>query len=133
MTFPCPSSACWGGISLAGDMVGPLLLAAWPDGNTVVSSFRLAKTEDASPPVATGNFSIVPIEKGTSVNGTNVMFTFLCKGCIGSSLGFAAGDTLGTFEMAWALASKAVTEVSNPATELSFQNSGTCYLTCGGF
>ncbi|KAH7329906.1 putative cellobiose dehydrogenase [Rhexocercosporidium sp. MPI-PUGE-AT-0058] len=124
MTFPLTASGGWGGISLADDMVGPLLLAAWPDGNTVQSSFRLASTEDASPPVATGSFSVVPIPSGTSVNGTSMSFTFLCKNCIDSKLGFAAGNTLGTFGMGWALAGKPVSDPASAATELSFHDKG---------
>src|SRR3990170_3051923 len=42
LTFPTPNGAGWGGISLTDDMVGPLLLAEWPSGNEVVSSFRVA-------------------------------------------------------------------------------------------
>ncbi len=124
MTFPLTAAGGWGGISLADDMVGPLLLAAWPDGNNVVSSFRLAKTEDASPPVVNGNFSVVPIASGTSVNGTSMSFTFLCQNCIDSKLWFAAGNTGGSFGMGWALAGKAVSSASDPASELPFHDKG---------
>ncbi|KAL2059830.1 hypothetical protein VTL71DRAFT_9985 [Oculimacula yallundae] len=125
MSYPTPNNQGWGGISLADDMVGPLLLAAWPDGQTVRSSFRVAKTEDESPPVAVGTFNIVPIPQGTNVNGTHMTFTFLCQNCIDSKLGFAASSTsAGAFEMGWALASKAVSTPTSNATELSFHNSG---------
>ena len=124
MTFPLTSAGGWGGIALADDMVGPLLLAAWPNGNAVESSFRLASTEDASPPVANGNFSVVPIPSGTSVNASSMSFTFLCQNCIDSKLGFAAGNTLGTFGMAWALAGKPVSNPADAATELSFHDKG---------
>ncbi|CZR61237.1 uncharacterized protein PAC_11133 [Phialocephala subalpina] len=125
ISCPCPSNTCWGGISLADDMVGPLLLAAWPNGNTVQSSFRLAKIEDASPLVVNGNFSVKTIEKGTSVNGTHMLFTFLCQNCIDSKLGFAASDTnAGVFEMGWALADTAVSNAADPAAELTFHNKG---------
>jgi len=33
-------AAGWAGVSLGGPMVNKLLIAAWPDGNTVTSSFR---------------------------------------------------------------------------------------------
>lgn len=124
MTFPLTTAGGWGGISLADDMVGTLLLAAWPSGSTVQSSFRLAKTEDASPPVAPGNFSVLQIPSGTSVNDTSMIFTFLCQNCIDSKLGFAAGNTLGTFGMGWALAGKAVSIATDPATELPFHDKG---------
>jgi len=106
-------------------MVGPLLLAAWPDGTTVRSSFRLAKTEDASPPVAPGNFNVVQIPQGTSVNGTHMLFTFLCQNCMDSTLGFAASDTnAGSFSMAWALAATSVARPADDATELPFREAG---------
>lgn len=125
ISCPCPSSTCWGGISLADDMVGPLLLAAWPNGNSIQSSFRLAETEDASPPVAAGNFSVVPIPQGTSANGTHMLFTFLCQNCIDSKLGFAASDTnAGVFEMGWALADTTVSNSADPAAQLTFHNKG---------
>ncbi|PVH78335.1 iron reductase domain protein [Cadophora sp. DSE1049] len=124
MTFSLTADGGWGGIALADDMVGPLLLAAWPNGNTVQSSFHLPSTEDASPPVATGNFSVVPIPSGTSVNASSMSFTFLCQNCIDSKLGFAAGNTLGTFRMAWALAGKPVSNPPDGATELSFHDKG---------
>tara|TARA_R110002060_G_scaffold32428_3_gene42998 strand:+ start:916 stop:1485 length:570 start_codon:yes stop_codon:yes gene_type:complete len=124
MTFPLTAAGGWGGIALADDMVGPLLLAAWPNGNAVESSFRLASTEDASPPVANGNFSVAPIPSGTSVNASSMSFTFLCQNCIDSKLGFAAGNTLGTFGMAWALAGKPVSNPADAATELSFHDKG---------
>ncbi|KAF8867419.1 CBD9-like protein [Acephala macrosclerotiorum] len=123
-SYPCPSNTCWGGVSLADDMVRRLLLAAWPNGNFVQSSSRLAKT-DASPPVATGNFSVVPIPQGTSVNGTHMLFTFICQNCIDSKLGFAASDTnSAVFEMGWALADTAVSAPADPAAELTFHNKG---------
>ncbi|RDL38364.1 Uncharacterized protein BP5553_02704 [Venustampulla echinocandica] len=125
MDFPTPANAGWGGISLADEMVGPLLLVAWPTGNNVTSSFRLAKNEDDSPPVTTGSFAVSPIPQGTSANGTHMKFTFLCQNCIDGKLGFAAGDTNSAgFEMGWALASKAVKNAADPATTLPFHNSG---------
>jgi len=86
-----------------------------------MSSFRIAKTEDASPPVATGKFSIARIDKGTIVNATHMKFTFVCQGCIDGRLGFAAGGTMGTFEMGWALA-----DTADSDTTLLLHNSGEC-------
>ncbi len=105
-------------------MEGPLLLAAWPNGNAVTSSFRVAENEDDSPPEVSGAFKVVPIEAGTVANGTHMTFTFLCQNCIDGSLGLGAGDTLGTFEMGWALASKKVSDPADPAAILAFHNSG---------
>lgn len=125
-SFPTPAGSGWGGVSLTDDMVGPLLLAVWPNGNNVVSSFRKARNEDDSPPTVNGAFKVVPIPQGTQITSAKLTFTFLCQNCIDASLGFSAGNTFGSVEMGWALASRPVRNAADPATELSFHNSGMC-------
>lgn len=126
LSAPMPGGAGWAGISLQEDMEGPLLITAWPNGNDVVSSFRVARNEDDSPPVVTGQFSIVPIPSGTVVNDTFMTFTFLCKNCIGDARrSFTAQDTAGEFAIGWALADRAVSDPNDPAAILPFHNSGT--------
>ncbi|KAF2106966.1 hypothetical protein BDV96DRAFT_458923, partial [Lophiotrema nucula] len=125
MSFPVKAGAGWGGIALHDDMEGPLLLTAWPNGNSVVSSFRVAQNEDDSPPVVSGQFQVAQIDSGTVANDTHMTFTFLCKNCVGDSkLGFTAQDTGGNFGMGWALADRAVSNPANPAATLPFHNSG---------
>ncbi|MBE3049783.1 hypothetical protein IMZ48_46260 [Candidatus Bathyarchaeota archaeon] len=123
-TFPLSQGEGWGGISLTGDMEGPLLLAAWSDGTNVVSSFRQAFNEEDNPPEVTGTFSLRPITEGTSVNGTFLTFTFLCEGCLSDGLGLAAADTAGVAEMGWALSSIPVRNAETPAGVLDFHDSG---------
>ncbi|CAG8971651.1 hypothetical protein HYALB_00003119 [Hymenoscyphus albidus] len=125
MTFPTPSGDGWGGIALAGDMVGPLLLAAWPDGEQVVSTFRQASSKSDSPPVLGGPFQIKEIKEGTKINSTHMQFTFLCQGCLGlnGTLGFEAPDAGGNVKMGWALASKSVTTKGDSASEMPFHDS----------
>jgi hypothetical protein len=125
ISAPMPGGSGWAGISLQGDMEGPLLLAAWPNGNEVVSSFRVAENEDDSPPVVSGQFEVVPIPQGTVVNDTFMTFTFLCRNCVGDgATSFTAQDTAGDFEMGWALADRAVSDPADPAAILPFHNSG---------
>ncbi|ORY06885.1 hypothetical protein BCR34DRAFT_446515, partial [Clohesyomyces aquaticus] len=125
LSAPMPGGAGWAGISLQGDMEGPLLLTAWPNGNGVVNSFRVAKNEDNSPPTVTGAFSVVDIPAGTVVNDTHMTWTFLCKSCIGDAkTGFTAQDAAGSVEMGWALASRKVSNPADPAAILPFHNSG---------
>lgn len=115
----------WGGISFQDNMEGPLLLCAWPNGNKVVSSFRVAKNEDDSPPVVTGDFKIVQIDQGTVVNSTHMTFTFMCQNCVGDArTSFTAQDTAGKFGMGWALADAAVSDPADPAAVLGFHNVG---------
>jgi hypothetical protein len=55
------------------DMEGPLLIAAWPNGNGgVVSTFRVSQDEDESPPTVNGNFKISVIQDGTFSDGSNM-------------------------------------------------------------
>jgi hypothetical protein len=121
---PMPNRRGWAGISLTDDMVGPLLLVAWPNGNQVVTSLRIARNEDDSPPVVSGRFQVIPIPGGTVVNDTSMKFTFLCQNCIDAGIGFGPADTSGNFDMGWALADRAVSNPADPAAYLPFHNVG---------
>ncbi|KAK1758680.1 hypothetical protein QBC47DRAFT_148745 [Echria macrotheca] len=125
LSFPLANGAGWGGFSLTGDMEGPLLMAAWPDGQgKVVASFRQAFNEDDNPPEVTGSFAVRPIATGTSVNNTFLTFTFLCEGCLDDTLGLGAARTAGTAEMGWGLASIPVRNPGSSNGVLGFHNSG---------
>lgn len=129
ISAPMPGGSGWAGISMQGDMEGPLLLAAWPNGNEVVSTFRIAENEDDNPPVVAGQFEVVPIPQGTVVNDTFMTFTFLCRNCVGEQVNsFSAQDTAGDFGMGWALADRAVSDPADPAAVLPFHNSGECSI-----
>ena len=120
-----PNREGWAGISLQEDMVDPLLIVAWPNGNEVVSSFRVARNEDDSPPEVTGDFSIVEIPEGTVVTDTKMTFTFLCQNCLDNGqLSFSPQDTSGKFGMGWALADRPVSDAGDTAAELPFHNVG---------
>ncbi|KAK8106615.1 hypothetical protein PG999_009974 [Apiospora kogelbergensis] len=127
LTFPLNNGAGWGGWSLTGDMEGPLLMAAWSDGTSVVSSFRQAANEKHNPPEVAGNFSVKPISKGTSVNNTFLTYTFLCEGCLGAQFGLdpnANASKGSSAEMGWALSSKPVINPGSSAGVLAFHNVG---------
>ncbi|KAK0733769.1 hypothetical protein B0T26DRAFT_620902, partial [Lasiosphaeria miniovina] len=126
LTFPLARGAGWGGFSLTGDMEGPLLMAAWPDGaGGIVSSFRQAANEDDNPPEVSGGFAVRPIAAATSVNATFLSYTFLCEGCLDASLGLSAAQTAGAaVEMGWALGSRAVGNQASTAAVLNFHNVG---------
>ncbi|KAH8601107.1 hypothetical protein B0O99DRAFT_589187 [Bisporella sp. PMI_857] len=110
----------WAGISLGGSMVGKLLIAAWPNGNQVISSFRKA-TAYSPPPRVTGAYSINPVLNGTYVNETHFALTFQCKGCIlKDGTTFAAGDT-NTY-LGWALSSTLPAATADPAARLQYHD-----------
>ncbi|KAE8451363.1 hypothetical protein EG329_003992 [Mollisiaceae sp. DMI_Dod_QoI] len=104
----------WAGISLGGGMTNKLLIAAWPSGTKIVSSFR-GTTAFRSPPEATGAYTMTPIDAGTYVNATNWSYTFLCKGCVlADGTTFAASDASGT--LGWAFSAVAPAAPANHAT-----------------
>jgi hypothetical protein len=87
------------GVSLGGGMLNKLLFIAWPNQQSIVSSFRKATlvpklticaivrgwhhySKYGSPTVANGTFSQTPIANGTYVNSTHWTYTFLCSKCI---------------------------------------------------
>ena len=115
LDVPMPNGQGWAGISLKEDMVDPLLIVAWPNGNEVVSSFRIARNEDDSPPEVTGDFSIVQIPEGTVVTDSKMVFTFLCQNCLDNGqLSFTPQDTRGKFGMGWALADRSQHDLPRP-------------------
>jgi hypothetical protein len=106
----------WSGVSLGGTMVGKLLIAAWPNGNTVLSSFRKA-TGFSSPPVATGTFSMTPIINGTYVNSTHWAYTFLCSKCIDGTTTFKASEAAPV--LGWASNTAPPSQKTNAASPIS--------------
>ncbi|KAF2830839.1 CBD9-like protein, partial [Ophiobolus disseminans] len=107
----------YSGVSLGGGMLGKLLVLAWPNQQTVVSSFR--KTANyGSPAVATGTFSQIPIANGTYVNSTHWTYTFLCSKCIQTDgTTFKATDTAPS--LGYALNANAPAQRTNAAAAVS--------------
>jgi hypothetical protein len=122
--MPLTNASGWVGAALGSDMVGPLLLVAYPSGNKVVSSFRVA-SDYVSPPVYSGNatLSMQPIAAGTKVTADSLTYTFVCSGCItGSVLSFSAdepGDVFG-----WAISTTRVARPSSSSSPLNFHEAG---------
>ncbi|KAJ4295201.1 hypothetical protein N0V90_007211 [Kalmusia sp. IMI 367209] len=68
----------WAGASFTGSMLNAMLLVAWPNGDEIVSSLRVA-TNYALPKVIDGP-TLQTI--ASSTNETGFSYTFLCKNCI---------------------------------------------------
>ncbi|KAL5418351.1 hypothetical protein PMIN03_001073 [Paraphaeosphaeria minitans] len=111
----------WSGASLAGPMKNALLVLAWPNNNTIVSSFR--KTNQyGSPPVPTGAFMQLPIANGTYTNTTHWTYTFVCSKCIQSDgTTFAANEN--TTVLGYALSSATPSQKGNAASSVSKHSS----------
>ncbi|KAF2260566.1 CBD9-like protein [Lojkania enalia] len=107
----------WSGVSLGGGMLNKLLIVAWPNGQSVVASFR--KTANfGNPPVTTGSFTQKAIANGTYVNSTHWRYTFLCEKCIlMDKTTFGPSDTAPNF--GWARNSAAPAQKPNAAAAVS--------------
>ncbi|CZR55033.1 uncharacterized protein PAC_04919 [Phialocephala subalpina] len=107
----------WAGVSLGGSMVNKLLIAAWPSGTKIISSFRETPAT-RSPPEATGpGYTITPIDAGTYTNATHWSLTFLCKGCILTD-GTTFASNASTDVLGWAFATAAPATPANHASTL---------------
>ncbi|KAM7201711.1 hypothetical protein V8F33_003260 [Rhypophila sp. PSN 637] len=125
LTFPLANGAGWGDFSLTGDIEGPLLMVAWPDGQgNIISSFRQVFNEDDNPPEVTRSFTSTRIPEATGVNNTFLTYTFLCEGCLAPNLGFEGAGAVQATEMGWTLASRAVRDPGILNGISGFYNSG---------
>ncbi|CAJ2511151.1 Uu.00g067760.m01.CDS01 [Anthostomella pinea] len=119
---PLKDGEGWGGFDFGVSMAGYLLIVAWPNGDDVVLSPRMA-TGYTTPSAYTGNVTLTPIADGTFINSTHLSATFLCAGCItGNSDSFSANETNAVF--AYAYSTTAVTDPTDSSTELSYHTAG---------
>lgn len=116
MVIPLTDKAGWGAVSLGGGMLNKLLFVAWPNGEDVVTSFRLA-TAYANPDVYTGDVSALPIANGTFINGTHLSYTFVCKGCINAD---SFDATAATPVMGYAVAATSPETVTDASSALTY-------------
>ncbi|KAM0324678.1 hypothetical protein ACHAQA_008071 [Verticillium albo-atrum] len=115
-----PISDGYASVSLGGGMVGQLLVVAWPEGDSVITSMRKASGY-SNPDVVTGDFSIKTI--ASSITETSFIYTFLCEGCLSDSTQSFAPDAA-TPTLGFALSDTAVTDPSNPASALNYHGTG---------
>lgn len=123
VVVPLTNGEGWGGISLGGDMTKHLLFVAWPNGEDIVTSFRLASSY-ANPAVYTDTtVNALPIANGTFVNSTHLSYTFLCSGCIiGGTTTFAATDSSPI--IGYAISTSNPTTVSSSSSALVYHDAG---------
>ncbi|EXL58346.1 hypothetical protein FOCG_01889 [Fusarium oxysporum f. sp. radicis-lycopersici 26381] len=120
MVFPREKEG-WGGISFRGGMVGGLLFVAWPNGDDIVTSFRMANSY-ANPDVYTNTtVKATPIPDGTFINSTHVSYTFLCEGCVVEKTTSLTGESP---VVGYAWSSIDVDTPSDPESALSYHGAG---------
>lgn len=123
IVVPLTDGAGWGGISFGGDMTKHLLFVAWPNGDEIMTSFRLASSY-ANPAIYTNTtVEALPIANGTFVNSTHLSYTFVCSGCIiGGTTTFAATDAAPV--IGYAVSSSNPTTVSSSDSALVYHDAG---------
>ncbi|KAJ4304012.1 hypothetical protein N0V88_001616 [Collariella sp. IMI 366227] len=91
----------WCGVSLGGPMTNSLLIAAWPNADTIYTSLRYASGY-AMPDPYTGDAKITQIS--STINSTHFTLVFRCENCLqwnqGGSSGGAA-TTNGVLVLGW--------------------------------
>ncbi|CAH0028205.1 unnamed protein product [Clonostachys rhizophaga] len=112
----------WAGVSLGGRMSGSVMVVAWPNEGSIVSSLRKA-TGYSSPAVFTGTGSLKPIPAGNSIDDTSFTYTFLCEGCLQTDGSTFAADA-SSANIGYGLAASAVSSPSSPSSALGFHSSG---------
>ncbi|PWY75094.1 FAD/NAD(P)-binding domain-containing protein [Aspergillus heteromorphus CBS 117.55] len=122
MNVPLSSSKGWGGVSMSGSMTNVLLIAAWPNGDSVVGTLREAESY-VSPAVYTGDAVLENIPSGTSINSTYLTYTFLCSGCVvGQPTTWAANET--AYYFGWALSATNPTTPSSSSSKMPYHAAG---------
>lgn len=123
LVVPLTNGSGWGGVDFGGDMTKHLLFVAWPSGDEVVTSFRMAESY-ANPSVYTNTtVSALPIANGTFVNSTHLSYTFVCEGCIvGGTTSFASDDEAPV--LGYAVSTSNVDTVSSSSSALTYHDAG---------
>lgn len=121
MVFPHDEKKGWGGISFRGGMVGGLLFVAWPNGDDIVTSFRIASSY-ANPDVYTNTtVKATPIPKGTWINSTHASYTFLCEGCVAEKVTSLTAESP---VVGYAWSTIAVDAPADPEAALNYHGAG---------
>ncbi|KAH7182431.1 uncharacterized protein B0J16DRAFT_343686 [Fusarium flagelliforme] len=121
LVFPAEKGAGWGAISFRGGMIGGMLFVAYPDGDDIVTSFRLASSYANPEEYTNSTVKATPIPEGTFVNSTHVSYTFLCEGCVEDKVTSLLNPSP---ILGYAWSSVAVDAPADPQAVLSYHGAG---------
>lgn len=120
---PISNGTGWTSLSLSPGKSSNLMIAAWPNDQNIVSSFREA-TNYAAPYTPSGSsISRTSITKGTFVNETHYSYTFLCQGCLTVAPNFQGSNTIST-AVGWSISTETLSEVADANGPLTYYNEG---------
>ncbi|KAL2863142.1 uncharacterized protein BJX67DRAFT_390801 [Aspergillus lucknowensis] len=114
----------WCGISLGGSMLDSLLLVAYPQGDNVLTSFRIA-SDYAMPDVYTGDAKLTQISWSVDPTGFTVLFR--CQGCFSWEQDGTAGNastSASRLLLGWAQAEENPTDGACPDDMSLMQHEG---------
>ncbi|SPO03630.1 related to cellobiose dehydrogenase [Cephalotrichum gorgonifer] len=112
-----PVRAGWAGIAWGGSMLNNPLSVAWPNGDTVTVTSRIAT--DHAPPNAYAD-STITVLPGTTTNATHWTLDALCSGC--SKWAAGAINPSGSSRLSWAFSSRAVATPANPDSQFAYHD-----------
>lgn len=120
---PISNGTGWIGLALSPGKSSNLMIAAWPNDQNIVSSFRDA-TNYVDPYTSSGSsVTQTPIAKGTFVNSTHYSYTFLCQGCLTVAPNFQGSNTVSS-ALGWYFSTISLPEQSNANGPLTNYNEG---------
>ncbi|KAF5672505.1 cellobiose dehydrogenase [Fusarium heterosporum] len=121
MVFPLEEKKGWAGISFGGGMINSLLFVAWPNGDDIVTSFRLAGSY-ANPDVYKDTpVKATPIPDGVFMNETHATYTFLCEGCVDKTVTSLTNENP---IVGYAWSSIAIDSPADPEAALNYHGAG---------
>jgi cellobiose dehydrogenase (acceptor) len=102
-------------------VLNSLLIVAYPNGDTVMSSIRQAD-DYSNPHLANGtDATLNPIAQGTFVNSTGWTFTFLCSNCITTDGRTFFSNATNPY-LGWTQSTTALQNPSDPDAVLNFHD-----------
>ncbi|KAF4979194.1 hypothetical protein FZEAL_4567 [Fusarium zealandicum] len=118
-----PITEGYASLSLGSSMANKLLVVAWPDGDSVVTSLREATGYTNPDPIEDDSVILKPIKSGISVDASSFTYTFLCQGCIkddGSSFSVTGKSAV----LGFSLSTTALADPSSASGALNYHDAG---------
>ncbi|KAM5377924.1 hypothetical protein ACJZ2D_004828 [Fusarium nematophilum] len=118
-----PITEGYASVSMGSSMAKKLLIVAWPNGDSVVTSLRMASGYTNPDVVDDSSIVLKPIEKGISVGASSFTYTFLCEGCIkDDGTTFKAADENAV--LGFAVSTTALSDPSSASGALNYHGAG---------
>lgn len=118
-----PITEGYASVAMGSSMANKLMVVAWPNGDSVVSSLRIASGYTNPDPIDDDSAVLKPIKDGISVDADSFTYTFLCQGCIKDD-GTTFAATASPAILGFAVSNKALSTPSSPSGPLNYHSAG---------